>query len=125
MPVRAFEPLDDGGMRRVCMFHWRISSGGGYYACGRATNKTFRSRQLSAATLAPLPFVDCIAHGLVGAVLEPCHERAIELEAGAALRLEKPAHILHISIRGGDRGLARNLTAMPVESCHCILRQAA
>lgn len=72
-----------------------------------------------------MPFIDRVAHGLADVGLEPCHERAIELEMKTALRLEEPAHILSISIRCSYRGAASDCIAVPIEGFHGISHHAA
>src|ERR1043165_8210824 len=77
-----------------------------------------RAARLSGATSAPapFPFIGRLAHRLGGSLLEPRHERPVELEIHAALRLEKPAHVLGTAIRRRDRSFPGNRIAVPVEA---------
>lgn len=70
----------------------------------------------SALSAAPFPFVNCVAHRLFGAVLEPRHEGAVELEVSATLHAEKSARVLGVPVRCRNGRSARNRVAMPIEA---------
>ncbi len=64
------------------------------------------------------PLVSGIPHRLSRAVLEPGHERPVELELTPALGFEEAPHILSVSIGCGDLRSSRDPLAMPIEWRH-------
>ena len=71
--------------------------------------------------LAPQPLFHGIAHGLGPGALHPSHEGAIELEMIAALLSEEAPDVLHIPVGLGDRRLAGDGIAVPVERLQSCL----
>jgi hypothetical protein len=67
------------------------------------------------SALPPQPFVRYVAHVLVDSIAYPCHEVAVEFEAGSALCGQEAPHVLRVFIGLIDYCSSSYEITMPIE----------